>query len=274
MKSAPFICAILAAGAFTVPSFADTFGGWNSTRAGSTLNLVDGTGTTGLRADIANNFPGATITGTDTLTAAYLNTIDVAVLNSATGATSAVSGLSSTEQNNLLAFVEGGKGAVIFLDNDTFAAGVDAVNNSFTSPFGVHVTGTLIETQLASTLSSPITSPTAPFGAVSTMTTIYPGWFDNLGPNATDAADLQANSQSALAYIAPGAIAPGSGPVVFFSDSVFADGGGFSSNETLVENALAYADSGPVSAVPEPASLLIVGIGGAALVLRRRRTAI
>jgi hypothetical protein len=91
-------------------------------------------------------------------------------MGSPTCSSSATTPLSLSEQNALLDCVKGGGGAIIVVDNDTFAGpGTDSVNQSFISSFGLHVTGTLTATQPA-TLSAPGNMITdGPFGNVSCL---------------------------------------------------------------------------------------------------------
>jgi len=78
-----------------------------------------------------------------------------------------------------------------------------------------------------------------------------------------------------LAVIAPGALGPGSGAVVFYSDTILANGLYLTAdNQTLGRNSIAFAST---QVVPEPSSLVIAGAGIlvlAAFACRKRLAAI
>jgi hypothetical protein len=150
MKSATPIAAVLiglACGVTTAK--ADVIGGFDLSRGGE-FSLRDSASLSGLRTAITSAFPGDTLSANGTLTPAYLSSINTLFISSATGNTTATSPLSASEQTALTNFVLAGGSALIFVDNDTFAGGASpTANNSFLSPFGLHVTGTLNGTLLA-----------------------------------------------------------------------------------------------------------------------------
>ena len=159
------------------------------------------------------------------------------------------------------------------VDNNSFGgagAPTDAVNQSFIAPFGLHVTGKLsANPALAITTNSmhPITN--GPFGMVSSFATGDPGWFDNLGPNAIELADLQANNNTALAVINRGALSPTSGGVVALSDFNTFDNTRLplANNRVLERNAIAYL----APTVPEPSTAIFGLAITVQCVLNRRR---
>ena len=188
-----------------------------------------------------------------TLSAANLAGVQVLIIGSGTGYDTDTTALSSSEQSALLNFVQHGGRAIISVNNDTFAgSSTSTVNNSYISPFGLHVTGTRTGIQLASvtSTSSPVTN--GPFGLVSSIQTYYPGWLDNLGSNANSLATLNFNGQPMLAVINPGTLGPGSGGVVIYSDSILANTeipGGVNEymsadNQTLARNSIAFLSAG------------------------------
>ncbi len=252
------------------PSYAGfVIGGWDATR-NSTYG-INGAGSTELNADLAANFPTATITSTGTLTSSYLSTINILIISDGTGNTTATTALSAAEQTALLNFVRGGGSAIITVDNDTFQSGVSAINNSYISPFGLHVTGTLNTSQFATATSTVGPILNGPFGLVSTLYSNYPGYFDSLGSFGTSLANLNANNIPLIAEITPGSLGVGSGGVLFASDNLLGDGSfNQSDNTRLFNNAIAaFAPS----AVPEPTSLLMLGSGMiTVLMIARRRS--
>ena len=82
-------------------------GGFDATRGGVD-SLSEGSQTAGLRSSITSDFPGATITGSSTLTTAYLSTLNVVLISSVYGNDAAISPLSGSEQAALHNFVLGG----------------------------------------------------------------------------------------------------------------------------------------------------------------------
>ena len=217
MSAADYVF-VAGAGTLTVvPSVhSPIIGGFNSTRAGG-LGVSDGSSLNSFRANLAGSLPLATVAGTATLTDTFFDGIDVALLSSPSSSSSAVSPLTWNEQEALQRFVLSGGGAVVLVDSDAFAGGASsAANNSFLAPFGMHVTGTDCgaNATFANPSASAVTS--GPFGTLSTATIVCAGWFDTLGP-ATAYGTLTTNGQPFLAVIPPGALAPGSGPVVLLS---------------------------------------------------------
>lgn len=105
-------------------------------------------------------------------------------------------------------------------------------------------------------------------GMVSSYDTGWPGWYNNLGSYAIGLATLDANGQTSLAVIPPGAINSGSGTVVLFSDSTYLfDGYWDSAMQALTLNAVACAALREKSISPTKvnaggsASLIVKGAG-------------
>jgi hypothetical protein len=232
------------------------FGGWDSSRGGAHGSLGEGSGMSDIRSDIQSTFSGSSIVSMSTLSASNLAGVQVLIIGSGTGDNTDTTALSSSEQAALLNFVKSGGGAIISVDNDTFAgSGTPAVNNSYISPFGLHATGTLNGIQLATVTdsSSPVTN--GPFGLVSSIGTNYPGWLNNLGSNAQSLATLNYNGETMLAAINPGVLGPGSGGVVIYSDSILINGTiNTWDDQTLANNTIAFVMS---QSVPEPSSLVL-----------------
>ena len=234
------------------------FGGFDLSRGGG-LSLADGSMTSALQGDISSTFPGSTLTASSTLTSSYLSTIQILIVSSGTSDNTATTPLSSSEQTALLNFIKAGGGAIILVDNDTFAGTPTSsnANNSFLSPFGLHITGTLNGVQAVNVTNSSHPVTNGPFGPVTGYTTNFPGWFDILGPTAIGLANLASNNQVVLAAINPGTLMAGSGGVVFLGDAnAVTDQFSNPSDVRLINNAIAFV--GPsLSAVPEPSSLVL-----------------
>jgi PEP-CTERM motif len=191
------------------------------------------------------------------------SSLNILLISSVYDGHAAISPLSSSEQAALHNFVLGGGSAILITDNTGFAT----AGNSFMNVFGVNATGQLAGSQhgTVTDLTSPVTN--GPFGRATDFTGNYTGYFNSLGSYATSLGTWDANGAPALAAIAPGALGPGSGAVVFFSDSNQAFD---TSNQTLMLNSIAYGGA----SVPEPSSLLLCFIGlamaGGAASVRRR----
>ena len=142
--------------------------------------------------------------------------------------------LSSSEQQALLDFVQGGGGLVIAADEGTtFSIGP----NSMAAPFGVQWDNSSLLQQ-----NPTITNPTHSlidglFGTVGLITIGTEGSIETLGAHALELASNE--NGSSIAYIGPGVLSSKSGPVVFFSDvNVFTSQLG--SNPALFGNLFAY----------------------------------
>ena len=246
------------------------FGGFDFSRS-NTSSMTAGTNYTDLRTDITSTFPGSSFTSSPTLTTSYLSTVNVLLINSGgqTGSFSVGTALTAAEQSALTNFILSGGAAIILVDNDTFGgsgAPTDAVNQSFISPFGLHVFGKLSANPAIANVTNtthPVTN--GPFGLVSSFSTGDPGWFDNLGSNATGLARLTANNNIPLAVINRGALSSTSGGVVLLSDFNTFDNGRLplTNNRVLERNAIAYL-------TPEPSGFLLTTTGIFTLVAGRR----
>ncbi|MBX3388441.1 MAG: hypothetical protein KF691_03180 [Phycisphaeraceae bacterium] len=231
--------ALTGASAFGAPAIV----GFDLGRGGA-FSISQGGALTTLRGVILGAYPSATIGGVSALSPSGLAGADVVFLASTTAGTSAIAPLSASEQTALYDFVLAGGGAVIFSDNDSFAGGASQpANHSLLAPFGLTCAGTGLPWQRTATVLDPHSSPVTdgPFGLSQTFSIGWPGWFNGLG-GATSLATLNDNGQSALALIPRGAIGPGSGGVVLFSDCTMIGDGYFpAANQTLVLNAIAFA---------------------------------
>ena len=218
-------------------------GGFDSARGGarSLDNL------TNLSAALLADFPGSSISTATTLTPSYLATLNVVLLASGTSNTSCITPLSPDEQAALLAFSQSGGTVIIFTDNDTFCSGASTANNSLVSPFGLHATGTLSDSQNITFLrSNPISS--GPFGSFGKASTLFPGWYDNVGA-AIELASLDANGQPSVVILPAGSQNASSGNAVFFSDNdtFLRDTSG--NNRIAVLNAVFLATTGNLAVI-------------------------
>jgi len=246
-------------------------GGFSTTRVGDS-SLSVGPFAEELRSAIQTDYPGTTFVGVDTLSANSLSNLDYLIVGAPTF-TSPVF-LSSAEQTALHNYVLGGGAALIFIDNDTYA-GVptsDDSNETFLDPFGIDSIGRVPSRSNATSSAPAHPVMNGPAGTVVSFATNFGGWFENLGPNGTALAQYDANGQTAIAAIAPGALGPGSGGVVFIGDADAlvdsADGGlfGIADNATLLRNAVAYSIP-----IPEPSTIPLLFAAAATLSPRRRR---
>ena len=213
---------------------------------------------------IASNFAGTALASVPTITTANLAGADVVWIGADLGNTDAISALSSSEQSALLSFVQAGGTALLFGENDSYAPDAQAVNDSLFAPFGIHSTGTLSHTQNYS-FPAPASFPlTGPFGAVSSLSSSYAGWFDTLPASSRVVANLTGNGNPVIAELPKGTLGVGSGAVWVFGDSGGQNDAGTQTGDwnTLYANIL--SDSVPSQTnTPEPASagllLLLVG---------------
>jgi hypothetical protein len=245
-------------------------GGFSPTRVGDS-SLSVGPFAEEMRAAIVDDYPGTTFVGIDTLSASSLNGVNYLIVGAPTFTTPVF--LSSAEQTALRNYIMGGGAALIFIDNDTYA-GVptsDDSNETFLDPLGMDSIGR-VPSRSNATANAPLHPViNGPAGSVVSIATNFGGWFENLGPNATGLAQYDANGMTAVAAIAPGALGPSSGGVVFIGDADAlvdsADGGlyGAADNATFFRNAVAF------SIVPEPSIGALWMGGGILLGLRRRK---
>ena len=225
-------------------AIASTFvvGGFDNSRGGI-LSFQTGVFFDDARASLSTNFPGASLNSFPTLTPAALAGVDVLILVSANGSQTTIVPLSAAEQSTLLAFVQGGGCAILLPDNSSIGDHGPA-NESLIDPFGLDIAGTGFNGLVIATVADPSASSitSGPFGVVSSFTQYFPGGLTNLGPFAIS---LGTNLLgTALAVIEKGAISPGSGRVVIYSDvGTFGDsdaGNVFAANELLFLNTIDF----------------------------------
>ena len=238
-------------------------GGFDLARGGEG-SLRDGEFFERLRPDITSGFAPATFSSTNTLTDAYLSTIDVLILDAVWSGSgpAQVNPLSPDEQMALRGFVESGGGAVLLTDAET---AFEAANESFLDPFGLDSTGYL-EFDQTLTITDP-SHPVAdgPFGTVTSVDYWFSAYFNNLGPDAVQVGTV--DGRPGLAAIAPGQLEPGSGGVVFFSDHSPGR-----NNSTVMLNSIAFVISDAV--IPEPSTLVLLfslALAGAGVGYQRKR---
>jgi len=143
--------------------------------------------------------------------------------------------LSSAEQAVLFNFVQNGGAALIFGELDTFLNAA----NSMIVPFDMAFDGSLFQSPVIATITDP-SHPIAkePFGTVVTFTEAFVTSIGDLGSYGHSiATNLLGDT---LAVIPRNAIAPGSGPVVVYSDSTVFINNNLADNEVLFKNTIAH----------------------------------
>ncbi|MDH3445354.1 MAG: hypothetical protein OEN50_15620, partial [Deltaproteobacteria bacterium] len=179
-----------------------------------------------------------------TLTTGTVNGIDILIISSTTSNTSHFTPLTTSEQNVLFDFAQGGGCAILLPDNSTFGgAGTPAANESLIDPFGLDIGGTLPGKVLATVPNPSVSTITnGPFGVVSSFSQNVPGGLTNLGSFASSLAVNPLGD--ALAVIEAGVLGPRSGRVVIYSDvNMFGDSdaaGFFSENQALFLNTIQF----------------------------------
>lgn len=211
---------------------------------------------------ITTRYPDATIVGTQELTPAFVATVDILILNSASGLGIGTL-LSSDEQTAVLNFVKSGGGAIIAADGNPDWAG-----DSFGAPFGVTTGQATTSTGRFVELDHPVAR--GPFGTITQFTIDPlgdPDAFVSTGAYATviARAGIDGTGPPIIASIPENRIGPGSGRVVFYSDAVI-PGWSALTDDGLLLNSIEY-----VMGVPEPSSMTTAGLGIAALLMTLHR---
>jgi hypothetical protein len=200
-------------------------GGWDLARA-DLGSFADGGFFEEARASLATNFPNASLTSFNTLSATSLGGVDVVILPTGVRNGNPITPLTQAEQDALAAFVAGGGGALLMPDNDSFGGPIGlnlpdadtiAANDSLIAPFGMAVTDTNVGFFAADVTDPTSTVTNGPFGVVNTITTVFPGRISDLGPDASPLAEV-AGFGDVLAEIPAGQLGAGSGAVVILSD--------------------------------------------------------
>ena len=207
-----------------------TIGGFDAGRGGD-MSLGAGDLIAQLRGAVAAKLGAVRLVESPALTSEFLAGVDVLLVSSVRTTGDAISPLDDAEKAALLAFVEDGGAAFILTDAQGFAQ----ANASLLSPLGLTSTGSISDTVTPG--EHPIWN--GPFGQVDTVDVLSSAWFNDLGP--ADALGTIPGGDVPLAVIEPGAIAPGSGPVVLTADtSLFFDMFIDADAETFALNALDY----------------------------------
>lgn len=241
-KLSGVIALVLLAGAATTAEGV-VVGGFNVARGG-TAAIAGGSDLDGVRASLSAALPGSTIVGSDSLTSSFLSGLDVLLITSATGGSSAITPLTATEQAAVLAFVRNGGNAMIFTDNDTFAGGAsDAANESLLDPFGLDAAGTGLPWSQPASVPNPGLSPvtSGPFGVVTAWQVGWTGSFTNVPASAVVLGTINQSGLPGLVVFPRGALAACSGATVLFSDITgFADGFLVLANDILIRNTFTF----------------------------------
>jgi len=218
-----------------------TIGGFDASRAGE-YSVATGSFLVNFRNQLVTaNFPRVTfvLTGAAMLTPAYLATLDILAIMSASSTRSAITPLSQAEQEAVTAFIQSGGRFLISSDNSTFAgANTELVNNSILGPVGMTDGGITLSGPMQSTVAgSPLVSGRS--GSWSTVDTDVPGTWMSTG-KATVVASLNGNpSLPALAQFNVGDLGPASARGVVIADAnALMEYGGF--NIVLIDNIVDY----------------------------------
>ena len=207
-------------------------GAFDASRGGI-YSLSDGAKAAAMKSQISSSFPGATITGTGTLTTAFLSTVDVVWLNGVSSDTASTTALTAAEQAALLAFVQQGGHALLFGENGAFD------DESLFDPFNATTSGTLTELQTGTITNTTHALTQGPFGTVKTLQGNYPGNLSELGA-AIALGKWNSGNGTNVAVLDPGVISADSGRVVLLSDvNFYADQLDNADNKKLLLNALA-----------------------------------
>lgn len=190
-------------------------------------SLVLGNLVSEARMALQASFPAIRLVTTSVITPAVLASVDIFVLTSATGASTAISrALTIAEQGALTDFVIAGGSLLVMADNATFHPSAPVVHASFLTPFGLGVTGTLpsFNAHVPNPAAHAVTA--GPFGSLQaaplpSFYLIVPGYFDILGTALPLAFNNANQGQAVLAVLRPGDTIPAGpiqGRVVFVSD--------------------------------------------------------
>jgi hypothetical protein len=199
-------------------SAAVVVGGWDLARGG-VESAADAPELAPFRSLIQTLSPGASFTGTNVLTDAYLSTVDLVLLGAQNSNFTHITPLTAAEQTALFNFVIGGGNAVILTEREPQGGpGGDAARESLIDPFGMDTTGDS-PAATATFLNPSHFIANGPFGAITQFELNASGWYSNLGPYATAVAVEDTFNQPVLAVIEKDAIAPGSGIVVLLADA-------------------------------------------------------
>jgi hypothetical protein len=244
---------IFAACALTATASAQLIVGFNTARGGS-YNLQ---AQTQQQSAIAAALPTATFTFASALSTTSLAGARGLVIATPIDNINPTTLLTAAEQSALLGLVLGGGFAIILVDSSG-APGFDPVNDSFTAPFGLGVNNN--NTSLL-TIINPTGNPISngPFGLVTTLPGIAAG--ELVGTPSFPSSFVPLGQFSAgvfgAGYIPAGALGPGSGPVLFVSDSnIFNQNIGANANSyKFISNFVALA------AIPEPATWTLMALG-------------
>lgn len=211
-------------------------GGFDAGRGGDS-SMVSGVATSWWRTAILAEFPDVEFSGTDTLTDAYLDGIDLLFLASVRTGHAATTPLIESEQRALRRFVENGGDLIVAADND---GGFEQASDSMLNPFGLDVDGnfSLEHTHRPVDEVHPVID--GRFGKVTSIFSWFTAYFTQMGPYAVPLATIDTNQRAGVAVIPPGAIQRGSGAVIAFSDVAPVWNPAEDDNQILVMNAFDF----------------------------------
>lgn len=198
--------------------YAQSMGGFLTGRGGDGA-LVGGTYAETFRSSLTTNFPLLHLEGSDLLTPEFLARQKLLFITSLFDGTSSLRvPLSPSEQVAVRTYIEAGGAAILLVDNSQHGGNADTMHESVLDPIGFDAAGTISGLTPAQVVDNdnPITS--GPFEVLFSYSVLWPGWFDGMPENARVLARLESNNQPTLAYLPPGVLSSGSGPVLLSSE--------------------------------------------------------
>jgi len=189
-----------------------TVGGWNTARGGDSA-ILHGGDFTGVLDDFTKFFPGVNVIESGTLTAEFLASLDVLLLDPVYGGNSVENlELNESERTAFAAWVNAGGRALVVGENREYYAASSSMIDPFGPRWGNHTTFTTHFGTITDHMSYPSITG-GPFGSVNQFYGGYSSWFDEVSP-ATPLGTWDFDVVVSLA-----AMNYGMGKVVIFGDN-------------------------------------------------------